>query len=566
MRLGPFIQQRPAIASFALGALHALLFWLSFPPVFVWPLAFVSLWPLLWIVWKTPRPARSALMVGIAALPMWLLHHGWMIDVTAAGLPVLGLYLSLYAFLFVWLGARWRLRVGEGWKFWCALPVLWIGLEMLRGAVVWGGYPWYLLGHPTIDATGWTASTIGAYGASFLVALFSIRLFEVLFAERTRRARELALVLLGGAIVVLLGLTRSSQVIEGRTIGISVIQTNVPQDNRMAWTFDQKVEDFRRFAAMTQGAKPSHLIVWPETMFPGLSLNADAIRAERESGIVYPGGVPTTEFHDALLTLQSSVGTPMLVGAIAREGLRIDVDDDGRVSVDMDASYNSAFIVQNGEVEPTRYDKLHLTPFGEIMPLISRWDWLEEKLLALGAAGMSFELEAGRVPTVLTITRSDELHMFQERYATPICFEATMPGVCRRLVFGGGERRADVLINLTNDGWFGSSVGGRENHLLAARWRCVELRTPMVRAANTGISSFIESNGSVIARAPVNEEAVLTHGVALPSGATLYARLGDLPGWLCLAATVVIAGLSIAPRRTPGDPGRSVDRAAPQPT
>ncbi len=567
------ISERPALCSLALGALHALLFWLSFPPVFAWPLAFVSLWPLLYIAWKTPRPARSALMVGIAVLPMWLALHWWMIDVTAAGFPVLGLYLSLYAFLFVWIAARWRRRVGDGRRFWLALPVLWIGLEMLRGAVVWHGYPWYLLGHPTISLTHPAASLVGAYGVSLLVALFSVRAFELAFVRPVGGRRAIVSALLGAFIVgalLLGGGLRPGAFAE--TAEIAVVQTNVPQSNRVGWSIDQKIEDFRAFAAMTREAAQASpdLIIWPETMFPGLTLNADAVAVERDAGIVYPGGLQTTAFYDELLRLQAELGVPMLVGAIARDGLSIDIDREGRVQLHAAATYNSAFLIDNGAVSDTRYDKLHLTPFGEFMPYISWNDWLEEKLLALGAAGMSFDLDAGHGPRQLTLHRSgDDSEWRTLRIAAPICFEATMPAVCRRLVFRNDERTADVMINLTNDGWFGGSLAGRRNHELAARWRCAELRTSMVRAANTGVSSVITPDGGVTARLPAMTAGALVHAVPLPSTSRiepLYALIGDLVGWLCLAASGGLFLGAVLPRRTGANPPRTVEEAPGAPT
>jgi apolipoprotein N-acyltransferase len=143
-----------------------------------------------------------------------------------------------------------------------------------------------------------------------------------------------------------------------------------------------------------------------------------------------------------------------------------------------------------------------------------------------------------------------------------------MPGVCRRLVFDGDERRADLLVNLTNDGWFARSIGGRENHLLAARWRCVELRTPMIRAANTGISAMIDTDARVEDYLESNTEGVLIESNLLsrPGPITLFALTGDLVGWLCLAGTGLITLGSLLPRRTASDPGRSVEHAAPTPT
>lgn len=124
-----------------------------------------------------------------------------------------------------------------------------------------------------------------------------------------------------------------------------------------------------------------------------------------------------------------------------------------------------------------------------------------------------------------------------------------MPGVCRRLVFYHGARRADLLINLTNDGWFGWWDAGRRQHLQLARWRALELGTPVVRAANTGISALIGPTGAFLragvdsAPNPARVDGVLVVDVPKPLGATLYARVGDLFG---IAALVVAGGLLLA--------------------
>ncbi len=727
-----------------------------FPPVFLWGLAFVALSPLMWLAWvmggsdedepgaqatglatsgvqtrrsrsgpveagaSRRRMMRAALQgVFIAVIPMWAFHHLWIWKVTNAGFPVLILYLSVYAPLFVWIGARWRRWVmgvgrkhegehgpaaqvrgtggggvgaepwhgpsekvrgdqsqshdqqrershdqehgpaaqvrgtGSGrrgeWKFWLGLPVIWVGLEMLRGAIVWDGYPWFFVGHPTIQNSSCAliARLTGATGTSLLVAdLNAIAVSSVAAwwgltpAQRRGRGAKIFaamhLILIAGLVVTSI-VPKPQWGASATDSTVAVIQTNVPQDNRVAWSFPQRRADFETFKRLTREVareKPD-LIVWPETMFPGIALNDDAVRVEKGAGLLFndpvAGGTPSTVFYDELLALQKELGVPMVVGAIAKEGLRIDtVEWPGggtRIEMDAAATFNSAFVVSEGAVQPERYDKVKLTPFGEYMPYISWSDWLEKNLLALGAGGMSFDLDAGRVYRALEAPARDDsepphpadaasANLSHEgrgeinternhaagrslRIATPICFEATMPAVCRRLVYGGGwraERKADVLVNLTNDGWFGGSRATHENHLLLARWRCIELGTPMVRAANTGISCSIDAAGRVTDRLGIGKEGVLIARVSLPRSAwhgpaqqvrgeqpaaqdpehgpasqvrgtgvgtgigtgagagggfgapTPYARIGDSVGWACLAGMGVMAGLTFAAR------------------
>jgi apolipoprotein N-acyltransferase len=194
------------------------------------------------------------------------------------------------------------------------------------------------------------------------------------------------------------------------------------------------------------------------------------------------------------------------------------------------------------------------------MPIISRSDWLEEKLLAFGAPGMSFDLVEGEGPVRFELTRPDGRTV---RLATPICFEDTVGWVCRALVYEGGQRKVDLLVNLSNDGWFGWSDAGRRQHLLHARMRTIELGVPMVRSANTGLSVLIDRTGRVTAWLPEEAPApgrgsvagtlaVTPQLVLAEDGVpgTMYGRIGDLVAWIALAAAAVVVALA-RPRTTP---------------
>jgi apolipoprotein N-acyltransferase len=141
------------------------------------------------------------------------------------------------------------------------------------------------------------------------------------------------------------------------------------------------------------------------------------------------------------------------------------------------------------------------------------------------------------------------------KFVTPICFEGTKPELCRRLVYERGERRASLIINVSNDGWFGKATGwrglvagGRQQHLQAARWRCVELGVPMVRAVNTGISAYVDRTGKIRQAGPdgrdsaVNVEGVMTATVPLPDGSTytVFGRIGNVFGWIIVGVGVLL--------------------------
>ncbi|MCH8260324.1 MAG: hypothetical protein IIC46_08965 [Planctomycetes bacterium] len=157
---------------------------------------------------------------------------------------------------------------------------------------------------------------------------------------------------------------------------------------------------------------------------------------------------------------------------------------------------------------------------------------------------MRFNLDSNPDIKRLRLDWNDQtLHL-----GTPICFEDTVAWLCRKMVYGDGTKSVEVLVNLSNDGWFGASVAGRRQHVQIARFRCVENRVPMVRAANTGLSVAIDSRGKLIGQigegryGAARTQGVLLAELPLDSRSTLYGRLGDVWAWLCLLGTVVLGG------------------------
>lgn len=585
------------------GLLFSVFMVLAFPPVGIGSVSFAFA-PLVWCAARTRLPWRAGLFAGIGSTPFWAFEHRWLVDVSVAGFPALVAYLSLYPALFVWImgraGRRWTLSAHP--ILWLVLaPTVWVGLEVLRSDILFHGYPWFRLATPA-DRYMPVVAAWGVSAASWRVALGGALLGNLLFYWRTykrppgperseserRRWRRgvtwFVLIVFVSPLLFLIGWAGLYASTSTRAVTIGVLQTDVPQSNKIAWSPEQKKADFDRFIELTrEGATgpqaPSvDLIVWPETMFPGMALDPDAVAVERAARLRYPDGTPTTYFHDRLLELQRELGIPMLVGALGVEGLRIEIDDDtGQVSVDQDALFNSVFLIIDGAVSPTRYDKLHLTPFGEVMPYISASDWLESKLLAIGASGMSFGLDAGKAPVIFEIP--DLAFDWQTgqrsavRIATPICFEGTMPQVMRRLVRGAvGQAPADLIIQLSNDGWFGGWTGGRAQHRQLMAWTAAEQRLPVVRAVNTGISCLLTPDGRPSPTAPDDNlptpyaephtERFVPMRVFLPDGGHPFVFLGDIIDWLTLAFTALAFILPMVPAgaRSTGV-GRGVDVA-----
>ncbi|GAB5495275.1 MAG: apolipoprotein N-acyltransferase [Phycisphaerales bacterium] len=498
----------------------------------------------MYIAWITTRPFRHGLCVLVGAIPFYAYQLVYVIDISAAGYVPLVVYLASWPALFVWLSGSIRRRLP-----WLAgsisLPVIWVGVDVLRGEVVFGGFAWYQIGQPLIANVflAGTASVGGVYLVTLLAAVPAAVLVELRGA--TSRQRVLAAVvfwcsLAGWSLGLFSSIQSRNDSADSSEARIALVQTNVPQDNKIGWSFEQRQQDFNEFVALTGRAeleKPD-LIVWPETMFPGFALDDETASTLERERLGHLNG-----FRAQLLNVQNAINVPMLVGAQRAESVRV-VEDGERIRFDHDGAYNSAFVISEGLVLDERYDKLSPTPFGETLPYIRSWPWLQDLVLqiGLGASGMDFGLESGDDPRPLRIETRDG----QIRAATPICFESTQSAVCRRIVNAGDG--ADLIILMTNDGWFGGFDAGRRMHLLLARWRCVELGLPMARCANTGITCFINRDGSVTHELRSRESGVLVESIRLDAKPTMYRRIGNLVGWLSLAGLIVFWLLSVAQR------------------
>ena len=562
--------RRTARLSLAAGLASALAFALSFPlsDTFVggWPLAFA--WPALLsaAVWTAPRPSTLAWTVGAPFFAAFLAHEWWMRHITELGMPVLVLYLSGWTVLLALLLRG--LAVGADgsarWPFALALPCALVAVEYLRGSFVCSGYAWFFAAHPV---TEWTeVAQIASLGGGWLLTALvgfvaGAAVDAVVRSGRGRRdgntdgspdgspsgipARRiiwptLAVAALAGswgfgrAQIAAHDAAADSSSSTGAAARprILVVQTNLPMSNKLAWPPEQQVEDFLVFARQTiDGARAAReqgggvdLALWPETMVPGLGLEPESLRTLVEGGY-YPGN----RFEEALRDLATRIDAPLLVGSPSFLGLSVEGNRFRWTS-----QFNSAYLV-GPDGARGRTDKIYLTPFGEMMPIISNWDWLEAQLLALGAEGMTFDLDAAREPQAFRVdTPSGAIGV-----AVPICFEITQPWAARRIAFPDGARAAGVVVNLSNDGWFGGSRAGRRQHLQVSQLRAIELGTPVVRCVNTGLSASIDAVGRLEAVLGPEVDGAFVASPVPGKGRPLAVLAGDgVAVVACLAALV----------------------------
>lgn len=589
----------------AAAAVSSVLTLLAFPPFDLWVLAFAAPLPLFWAAGRVREWTRLRARIGggvaaaLGVAPMWAWQQQWIFGVSAPGALALVIYLAAWTGVFVWLAAWVGRRLAA--PVWVFAPLLWAGIEWLRGIVVGEGYPWLMTGYPLIESAALSraGAVVGASGVSLMTVVVGGGLYGLAASRGAWRATAGAVVLVAG--MVWLGASLPARVGVDGELRVAVVQTNVPQDNKQSWTPPQRLADLDLMLALTQRAcsvqpKPE-LVVWPETMFPGAALDPATISEERAANLIWAtapdvawpelhwvvyrgldgfdapiavpgpfeqGGrliMPTVVAADSVLAWQERLGVPFLIGAEGYDGLSVEVDaETGLVESEWEARFNSSYLLRGGRMEGARYDKIHLTPFGEVMPYISAWPWLESMMLrvGLGATGMSFDLDSGTGPVQHVVPTEAGV----VRVATPICFEGIMPGVCRRLTYTGSERQADVLVQLTNEGWFGDFDVARAQHLQIVRWRAVELGTAVVRAANTGLSAAIDPWGGVmevgVEGGASQVAGVLWAAIPLAVGETVYARTGDAAVWLGVAGgggVVLLA--AVVGRRKPAEVQRS---------
>jgi len=394
--------------------------------------------------------------------------------------------------------------------------------EWLRGHVL-TGFPWNLFGQAVAftDVTAQAASVVGVYGLTFAgIAVFAA---PALFADDRGsqpwlRRLTLALVLtlaagdIGWGVYRLSGAAPVGEAVIADA-RVRIVQPNI--DQAVKWSPEKKQEALDKLATLsdrrtdpeTLGAMSFSEIVWPETALP-FFLTEDPQALARIADLLSPGTI--------LLT-----GAPRVEPAD-------DQAEDGR------RYYNSLFAIDDTGAIRAAYDKVHLVPFGEYMPFGSLVRRLGVGELFRGIGGFS----PGPRRTRIALAGHPS-------FSVLICYEAIFPGE----VLPEGER-PDYFVNVTNDGWFGHSVGPYQ-HLDAARLRSIEEGIPMVRAANTGISAIIDAYGRTVASLPLGEDGVLDGFVPSERPKSLFQRTGS-PFLLIFSVFFILLSLAGMGKRRSG--------------
>jgi apolipoprotein N-acyltransferase len=499
-----FFQRRfvGSVTAFVAGALLSL----AFAPAGLWPLAILMPAALMWL-WDGASPRRAAVLgfwfnfgtfsVGTYWLyiSLRLIGHA---PVPLAVFLMLGLaaIMGAYHALLGWFVARF-LPARGALRWLVGIPGAWLIIEWWRSWFL-TGFGWLALGYAHTDNwLGGFAPLVGQYGIGFVTLLLAGSVVSL--ASGDRRAR-LAAASIAIAVAVAGFALRAADWTRpfGRPLSVAVVQGATPQDEK--WLSENLEEILENYRTLTRQAHGAELIVWPESTIPDLiNYHIEYIREVYQEA--------------------SAQGSALMLGAI-----RMEVDP----ATGEKRYFNSVLSMDRSTEGVGWYDKHHLVPFTEFFPVPGFIrDWLR----------------------LMSLPYSDFNRGAAEQAPLETAGQRVIASVCYEDAYGATQlaplREATLLVNVTNDSWFGRSTA-RYQHLQISRLRAREAGRPMVRAANDGVSAIIGARGEIQARAPEYEASVLRATVEPRTGLTPYARMGN---WPIIVLALVFAGLGAYVKR-----------------
>ncbi len=504
------MRTRDTIPLIATGLLLAV----AFPSASVWPLAYVGLVPLL--LWLQGKQYRQALFGGtLAGLVFYGITFAWFASLTywVGGIALVGVGLLFLLFSLFW-GA-----VAVGTCFcnrWMpagvvpAFPAMWVLMEYIHNHI-FTGFGWGSLGY-----TQWNnlpvaqlASVGSVYGVGFFVVLINVLIYELVRHIRNVKLAmpAAAAIILLGACVPLWGKMQMREPDMSASLRVGVIQPNFSLD--VKWSSEYADHMFEKQKRLTEivAAKGAELVVWPESALYGFLVDeikkiAEMVRAQN----IY-----------------------LLTGSN-------DYEYTGRTLEDEILYYNAAFLVDPDGLILDKYDKRHLAPFGEYVPL-------KGLLRFVGKV----------VPQISDFTPGKNITLFEiedKKFSVLICFENSFPHLVRESAKAG----ADFLVQLTNDGWFGQTAQPKQD-LAIAVFRSIENGATLIRGTNTGISCFVDPWGRVSGIVSTSwGGTVFVQGYSLETISavthdTFYKTYGDAWVLACGAVFLIALGLCMYGRK-----------------
>ncbi|WP_455199095.1 apolipoprotein N-acyltransferase, partial [Kaarinaea lacus] len=484
-----------------LSALMGGLLPLAFAPVNLYPLAIISPAILFWL-WLESTPRRAFALgylyglgffgVGVSWVAVSFYRFGNMgITLSTIATLLFVFFLALFPAALGWLSRRYFGRLNQTACLIMFLPAGWVLFEWIRGWI-FTGFPWLHLGNSQTDSPlAGLAPVIGVYGISWATAFSAGVLTWVWLGSSRQRIAGLSAVIVLWLVSGLLTFVEWSTD-KGEPLTASLIQGNVPQN--LKWRPDQRRPTIDMYTRYSRERWDKDIIIWPETAMPAFYHQAEG----------YLKG----------LAREASLNG----GATLLMGLPV-VDTE-----DPDHYYNSVVRVggdvRNGEEQATQfYFKSHLVPFGEYIPL---------KFLL------------GNLLDILKVPMADFSRGDEDQPLLTVAGHSLGVSICYEDVFGEevirGLPEASLLVNVSNDAWFGDSLAPHQ-HLQMARMRTMETARPMLRATNNGVSAIIDHRGKIQSVSPQFVETVLDGEVQPRQGVTPYVIAGN---WPVLAGLVVV--------------------------
>lgn len=514
-----FIEDRGLQRRMLLAALSGGLLFFSFPKFGNGLVAWFALLPLFYAL-KGSTPAegfRTGFIAGMIAntgILYWISfvvvqYGGLPIYVGIAVMLLLSAYLSIYTGLFA-AGVVFFRKSGRDSLL--AVPLVWVILEFARSQL-FTGFPWENLGYSQyLNATAIQIADItGVYGISFAIVLVNETIFAILEARPAGSMPIRKLLPVFGVMLLIFfyGYFRLADIkdslIEAPSAEVVLVQGNIEQSSK--WDPRYQSETIDIYASLSLASLPAKggIIVWPETAAP------------------FFFGYPSP-LQKKVMALAQTADRALLFGSphYEQEGATV-------------AYMNSAYLLEPSGAVAGRYDKVHLVPYGEYVPLKRLFPFIGKLVAGIG----DFRSGSDFVPLVSG----------KRRLGVFICYEGIFPEAARAYK----KRGADLLVNITNDAWFGKTSAPYQ-HLSMTVFRAVETRLYLVRAANTGISAIIAPTGAISSRTAIFTRTVLRGEVKYIDKKTFYAAYGDIFAYICF---IMLIAYGIIIRRRTRHAGRN---------
>lgn len=489
-----------------LAFVSGILLFLSFPQYGSGYLAWIALIPLFWAI-KGVISIRQGLLLGFitgmvchVGLIYWItyvvVNYGYLpIYLGIALMLLLACYLSLYMAVFVAGIVLFRQKIA----LYFAAPVLWICLEYCKSHLL-TGFPWENLGYSQYlnKHIIQFADVFGVFGLSLLIILVNITLFAIITEKSKKKFIFAGVVIVIIASVLVYGVQRQRQIDkilqDASGIEVSLIQGNIDQSIKWSDGFQKETINIYEQLSLQNVPAKGGLVVWPETALPFNYQDANSLQKQ-------------------VRNISLKTKSWFIFGSTSYEKTKEDID-----------YYNSAYLLSPAGEIKGKYNKVHLVPYGEYVPLRNIFPFINKLTAGMG----DFTAGTGYFP--LTVDN--------KKIGILICYEGILPFAGRTYKKEGAE----LLVNITNDAWFGATSAPFQ-HLSMTVFRAVENRLYLVRAANTGISAIVDPKGAIIAKTKIFEKAAVRGNVKYSNIQTIYVEYGDILVFFCFLLLVFYAAV-----------------------